>query len=264
MRKVEELLEARQIELQKLIKEKQAALQVAPEGKLRISCYDGKTRYYQRTNPKNFNGIYIKDENLELAKELAQKDYNQKVLTIMEREQKTIDDYLIAMRNIDYEKIYNELHVERQKLVNPLIIPDEEFIKIWESVEYTGKEFKEDSPEIYTLKGERVRSKSEMMIADTLNKMGIPYRYEYPVWLKGCGQVYTDFTVLLVKERMEKRWEHFGRMDEPDYANKTVNKINHYANNGIYIGEQLIVTFETKNHPLTQREIERTIKQYLY
>lgn len=263
MNKIEELLEARQLELNNLIKEKQAALENVPEGRLRISCCGGKTRYYQRTNPKNFNGTYIKDENLELAKALAQKDYDQKVLASLSKEICAIDNCLEELKGIDYKKIYKDLHEERRKLVNPMVLPDEEFIRSWESLEYTGKEFKKDAPEIYTLKGERVRSKSEMMIADTLYKMGIPYRYEYPTWLKGKGWVYTDFTILEMKERTELKWEHFGRMDEADYANQTVNKINSYASNGIHIGEQLIATFETKNHPLTQREIERTIKQYI-
>ena len=44
MNKTEELLEARQLELHNLIKEKQAALENVPEGKLRISCCDGKTK----------------------------------------------------------------------------------------------------------------------------------------------------------------------------------------------------------------------------
>lgn len=68
MNKVKELLEARQLELQKLIQQKQAALENVPDGKLRISNYDGIPHYYHRTDEKKMNGIYIKEENLELAK----------------------------------------------------------------------------------------------------------------------------------------------------------------------------------------------------
>ena len=263
MNKTEELLEARQLELHNLIKEKQAALENVPEGKLRISCCDGKTRYYQRTNPKNFNGTYIKDENLELAKALAQKDYDQKVLASLRKELNAIDKCLGETSNVDYERIYNNLHEERQKLVTPLVLPDEEFIRRWESVEYTGKEFKEDSPEIYTLKGERVRSKSEMMIADALKKMGIPYRYEYPIYVKGYGWFYPDFTILKLKDRKEKIWEHFGLMDEPEYVENVVRKLKAYEQNEIFLGDKLIATFETRNYPLSQREIEKIIKVML-
>lgn len=147
------------------------------------------------------------------------------MLELSEKEMKIVDNYLTRIQKIDYEEIYNKLHVQRQKLINPIIIPDKEFIQMWESVEYTGKEFEKDAPEIFTLKGERVRSKSEMMIADTLNKMGIPYRYEYPIWLKEFGWVFTDFTILIINGRVEKKWEHFGRMDEEGYANKLLTKL---------------------------------------
>ena len=142
------------------------------------------------------------------------------------------------------------------------MLPEEEFVQRWENVEYYGKEFKEGTPEIYTLKGERVRSKSEMMIADALNKRGIPYRYEYPIFIKGYGWFYPDFTTLKLRNRKEKIWEHFGLMDEPEYVDNAIRKINGYEQNGIFLGENLIVTFETKNHPLSQREIERIIQHH--
>ena len=51
--------------------------------------------------------------------------------------------------------------------------------------------------EIYTERGERVRSKSEKIIADKLFLQNIPYHYERPIYLKGFGMVYPDFCCLL-------------------------------------------------------------------
>lgn len=73
--------------------------------------------------------------------------------------------------------------------------------------EYRGKGFDESTSEFYTAKGEKVRSKSEVIIADVLSREGIPYRYEYPLYLKGIGKVHPDFTVLNVKQRKEIYWE---------------------------------------------------------
>ena len=67
----------------------------------------------------------------------------------------------------------------------------------------------------YTSKGERVRSKSEVIIADVLNREGVPYRYEYPIYIKGIGKIYPDFTVLNIGIRKEMIWDHFGMMDDP-------------------------------------------------
>ena len=51
--------------------------------------------------------------------------------------------------------------------------------------------------EYYTIKGERVRSKSEKIIADELYRYQIPYKYEFPLTLATHNrniQLYPDFT----------------------------------------------------------------------
>ena len=74
---------------------------------------------------------------------------------------------------------------------------------------------------------ERVRSKSEVIIADTLARHGVPYRYEYPLKLKSGRDgafrtIHPDFLCLNVRTRAEFYWEHFGLMDDPDYLERTL------------------------------------------
>lgn len=57
--------------------------------------------------------------------------------------------------------------------------------------------------EIYTQKGERVRSKSEKTLADYFYYHGIPYKYECPLLLKGFGIIYPDFTFLTRRSQKE-------------------------------------------------------------
>ena len=52
-------------------------------------------------------------------------------------------------------------------------------------------------------------------------------------------------------------------MDNPEYCEKAIKKIETMQKNGIYIGEKLIVTFETQSHPLNMKIVENTIKKYL-
>ena len=52
-------------------------------------------------------------------------------------------------------------------------------------------------------------------------------------------------------------------MDDPQYARKALEKIRLYEDNGIFIGEQLILTFESSEQPLDKREIELLIEKYL-
>ena len=145
----------------------------------------------------------------------------------------------------------------------PIQESEEEFISQWESVEYQGKGFHENTPEFFTAKGERVRSKSEVIIADLLNREGNPYRYEYPVQIKGLGKIHPDFTVLNIKERKELYWEHLGMMDDETYAENAVQRIHAYEQNGIFSGEKLILTYETKENPVNQKQIKNIIQHYL-
>ena len=144
-------------------------------------------------------------------------------------------------------------------MIHPIRESDEAYIKKWESAEYQTKGFDINIPEFYTAKGERVRSKSELIIADLLNKEDIPYRYEASVYLKGWGLVYPDFTVLNVKKRQEFYWEHLGMMDDPSYAEKALQKISMYEQNGIFPGEKLIITYETRKSPLNQKQLANVV-----
>lgn len=263
MEQIKNLLEAREKHLLQIKREKEKALSKAPEGSLRICNRGKKTQYYHRNDPKDFNGVYIREKDMKLAQRLAQKDYDKKVLCAAEKELGAINKYLLNYPEKNVEQMYGKLHAERQKLIIPISEPDDIFVQNWEKVECQGKDFYEGTPEFYTEKGERVRSKSELIIAEALNKEGIPYRYEYPVYLKGVGKIYPDFTVLNVNERKEMYWEHFGMMDDPVYVEMTIKKIATYEQNGIFPGENLILTYETRKTPINQKLVKVMIEHYL-
>ena len=137
---------------------------------MRVCVRGKKAQYYHRNDPKDFNGIYIPKKDDALAQKLAQKDYDKKVLCASERELSVITKYLTSYPVKNVEQIYQDLHRERQKLIVPIMESEEEFVQKWEQVEFQGKEFYETNAEFYTTKGERVRSKSELIIADLLKK----------------------------------------------------------------------------------------------
>ena len=263
MEQMKDLLKEREKYLLQLKSEKEKTLKTAQEGLLRICNSRSRTQYYQRTDPKDFNGVYIKEKDISLAQGLAQKDYDQKILRAAEKELESIKKYLTNYPEINVEQVYESLHKERQKLIIPIKETEEQYIQKWKAIEYEGKGFTEETPEFYTGKGERVRSKSELIIADLLEKEGIPYRYEYPIYLRGIGKIYPDFTVLNVRKSREMYLEHFGMMDNPAYAEKAVNRIQMYEQNGIFPGEGLLITYETGKSPINQRVIMRMIQRYL-
>ena len=92
-----------------------------------------------------------------------------------------------------------------------------------------------------------------------LNK--IPFRYECALHLDETV-LYPDFTILHPSTQQLYYWEHFGMMDSSVYAQNTYSKLQLYTSHNIIPSIQLITTFETKDHPLTQKTIEAIIKQY--
>ena len=156
-----------------------------------------------------------------------------------------------------------KLHTQRQLLVTPIEPIWEKELARWYDSEYHGKEFYEGTAEIVTEKGERVRSKSEKILADYFYRNNILYQYEKPLYLKGYGTVYPDFTFLSRKTGEEIYWEHDGRMDDPEYARKAIRKIETYEKNGIFPGQKLILTFETLQDGLDMKVVESLVKEYL-
>lgn len=261
MTKCKEMLQKEQKYLQQLMNQFEKQEKPNPAGRLRISTDRGYLRYYH-CKGDNKRGEYISKKNLELAKQLAQKEYDEKLWKYITKRLKQIDK-ILKDDTEEMDEVYNALHEARKQLVTPIRPTWKQQLQQWEKEKYRGKEFPEDSIVIYTEKGERVRSKSEKILADYFYHKGIPYHYEKPLLLKGFGVVYPDFTFLSPRTRKEIYWEHDGKMDDPAYAKSAVRKIDTYQKNGIYPGENLILTFETSDMPLSTRTIQEMVRRFL-
>lgn len=112
-----------------------------------------------------------------------------------------------------------------------------------------------------TLSGFSVRSKSEVFIANALLAHNIPFRYECQLSTPH-GIFFPDFTTLHPQKEDIIYWEHFGMMDNSEYATNVFQKIAYFNSIGIIPGVNLIMTFETKDHPLTTTVIENTIRSF--
>ena len=207
--------------------------------------------------------IYLDRSQLPLIHQLAHKKYYEKVLKAGERELEAIDS--LMRKGCDPEEI-REIHArfpeETRTFLQPVDLTDREYATEWQKCEWEHKEFREDMPLLLTEKGERVRSKSEILIANALAERGIPYRYEYPLKLRGMT-IHPDFTILRTSHREVWYWEHLGMMDRLDYGNEALERIEAYERAGIYPGKKLILTHETIRKPLNSAIIEEVISEYL-
>ena len=250
---------ARIDKLATLVNEKKAALQSVPDGTLRINKNKNHISYYRCHADGNKNGTYLSVKENDLVKSLAQKSYDRKILHAAEKELYLLQRLEKSNSEPCAEEIYARMSSHRQKLVTPINLPDEEYIYQWKSQLFAPKGFAENVPEHYTSRGERVRSKSEILIADTLTDMNIPYLYEKPLCL-GSTIIHPDFTILQVHTRRTLFLEHFGMMDDPEYANAAVSRIHLYIRHGILPGDRLIMTFETKSSPLNMKLLKFQLK----
>jgi len=106
--------------------------------------------------------------------------------------------------------------------------------------------------------GLMTRSKAEAMIATALKDSGMKFQYEAAtrLWHR---TVRPDFKILLPHARKFVYWEHLGKLDDPNYVMDNLTKLQDYADAGILLGRNLVITFETKDKPLTYDTIHRTI-----
>jgi len=265
-------LRMRVSQLNAVIDLKLKALKRAPEGTLNISECRGHTQYYHRTSSDSTKGKYITKDKIALSRSLAQKDYDARVLKALKKEFRILNEALAQLDEVqktgnNISNIFQNLSLQRRALISPVTLTDEQYASAWLAPKYEGKTFQTDAPEYYTARGERVRSKSEIIIADTLARFNVPYRYEYPLTLNSNHHskitIYPDFLCLNLRTRQEFIWEHFGLMDDPEYSAKTVQKLNTYTENKIFPGKNLIITTEAASLPLNAKHLELIIKEYL-
>ena len=263
MSSLREMLLYEQARLEKILRKTEVQLKDAPQGTLRLSNSKKWTQYYHCTSEDRKNGVYIAKSNDKLIHQLAQKSYDEKIFKLAEKRLSQIKRITKDYDDDEIEKIYLKEHCERRKFIHPIEPTWEQQLKSWMNQEYEGKPFREDTPIILTEQGERVRSKSEKIMADYFYRNGILYKYECPLYLENFGIVHPDFTFLSKKTRKEIYWEHDGRMDDPIYAKNAVKKIEAYEKNDIYPGERLILTFETEQTILSTQIIECMVNRYL-
>ena len=236
----------------------------APAGKIQIVTSKTRTQFYLREESSDRSGKYIRKSEEKTIRVLLQKAYDEKILQLLNDEIKHLETFQSKSYNISkrIQQIYSSYSAAVKTYIHPIDISDDDYVKEWSSEAFQGKEIPDYIPVYETNRGERVRSKSELNIANALAKHGIPYKYECPLTLRNGKVVYPDFTILDVKKREEIYWEHRGMMDSEDYASHAVFKVKAYFRSGILLGKNLIITEETTANPLGTNEIEAVIEGY--
>ncbi|MBU0592372.1 MAG: hypothetical protein KKH74_01395 [Gammaproteobacteria bacterium] len=109
-----------------------------------------------------------------------------------------------------------------------------------------------------TDRGEKVRSKSEVIIANILHNLGLDYRYEFPIeGSKQLGIRRPDF-VFFDAEHRPILWEHLGMLHDEQYRERWNAKLIWYEANGFSQGINLIITRDEADGSLDSQRIRKT------
>ena len=237
--------------LQKQIQEIQKEIQTLPEGKLTCTRGNNCFKWYNTTE---HGRTYLSKSNRKLAEQLAAKKYLSLTLEYLSKEKAAIEFYLNQhQKNPNKATELLNTNAGFLDLLSQYHKPKLETQQAWMNAAYERNTSYPENLIHKTSAGVNVRSKSEAIIALFLHTHRIPFRYECMLNL-GDNILYPDFTILHPETSKIFYWEHFGLMDNSNYAKNTYSKLQLYTANGIIPSIQLITTYETKNHPLSYQE----------
>ena len=230
-----------------------------PEGKL-IHIHNGK--YHQWYQSDGHIKKYIPKKKQKLVEKLAIKKYLSYLLEDLVNEKRAIEFYLKHHKeNVGKAESFLSNKSEYRELLSPYFKPKSQELQEWLQEPFEQNSQYKENLIIKTVSGNVVRSKSEAMIDTLLFANKIPFRYECALKL-GKRTIFPDFTIKHPKTGEIYYWEHFGRMTDDEYIRKTCSKIQLYSLHGITPNVNLIMTFETQDHPIGTEEVMEIIEKF--
>ena len=261
-------------------------LQMLPQGTLRTIRHNNKYYYYQRIDNKLkylpasdilnaealarksliFKNIAVLKKNLSALRNCAKKytPYDPDLVyeSISSSCRSLIDARVTGNLKIDTLKASTASPLMFDKNISPITYPGDTDIQEWQAKPFESNPLYRENLIHTTPKGEKVRSKSESIIAWLLWKNKIPYKYEAPLHINGVTY-YPDFVIMHPVTKKIYYWEHFGRVDDENYLFHMDNKIMQYRKGGIVPWDNLLVTYDTVEGSINPQAIEKIILTFL-
>ena len=224
------------IELQQLSRLK-TEMELLGDGKLHIRNNDGKI-FFREYNNGVQRGI-TKDK--ERIYRLARKDFVSEKIKVTAKKIRALEEMFKKLNDIDAESKTDKL-LERYSMLdsNKLALSEDE-LRIYNN-RFSHNPFNKDGLIYKTEDGVSMRSKSERFIGSFLENEGLLYMYE-PELIIGGRNMYPDF-VILRPDGKRVIWEHCGLINDIDYYNKMIKRLDEYRKIGYVQHKNLICTYE--------------------
>lgn len=229
-----------------------------PEGNLSVTTVKGKDYYYKHQHGTR---SYLGNGSTEEVKALQRRKLLQNCLKHIDKNHDILKKFISSYQDISLEKIKSTLSKAYQPADTCLTDLDGIDNKGWGYQEYQRSNQYPEMLVHRTLKGDFVRSKSEVIIANTIHMKGLQYRSE-EVTKVGNYLFAPDFKILVPSTGKIKLLEHFGMMHDPEYREKALWKMSTYIENGYRPYEDILFTFEDINGNIDAKNLELLITNF--
>ena len=246
------------------------------DGSLIHATNNGNKYYY---HSRKQGDRYIRktiDQDSEIARELARKEYLDRSIEAVKRNVGLLENTYKRMSGIGVEDIRPQMRSAYKELPEGLFYGAANAVAgvnvfsgydaairrhtAWAKEPYQMSTYRPEGTKYPTSIGLKVRSKSEQILVEELVFYGVPFRYEQVLVING---VYfsPDFSFQCFNDRL-LYWEHAGMMNNPLYASRHKRKMQTYESVGIVPWENLIVTYDVDDYiniPMVKSIIENEV-----
>lgn len=248
----------------KTMEEKQQKeLNSLPAGKLVIRKEKGKMNFVHYLTEKESGAGKIRrgiTKQPEMIRALARKQYLQESLSLLQKNIPALESLLKKHLEPTPDNLLKKLPKSWQQLPAGLFSEEWQEARDWAAAEFEQDKSRPEEKCHVTTGGLRVRSKSEVVIAEKLEAYQIPFRYEQVLYIEN-RRFSPDFTIFHRGELFY--WEHCGLVGNPRYMKHHKWKLDMYERAGIVPWKNLIVTYDDETGNLDSRMIEAEIRNRL-
>lgn len=220
---------------------------------------DGALIHRVRDNGVQYSITLLEDDPI--VNEIKKRRYIKKALPVLSKKINACEQFLKNTAFYDPVRIESELNDCYNGLLDlGIFLKGDMIAEDWDRINI----HKNPAPfieEHFTADREKCRSKSEAMIGTRLEQRGEIYWYDTALRLEDGSVIYPDFKIYQPKRRRLVILEHFGMMDNPNYSVKAIKRLERYSKSGFYLGLNLFYTFETRDKPLTMKDIDRKLDE---
>ena len=230
--------------------------------------------YYDAIRPNSSKKSYLGNDRNEQVLNIKRFRYAQEAIDVIDSDIALLENLISGYVAPEYENINRRLPATYRTDLSKAVssgaalngLPKEALV--WkqrlEAEKAKYPRYKPEQLKHPAMDGSKMRSKSEVIIANIMFLAGIPYVYEAPLFIAG-QRLLPDFTVLsLIDLKSEIIIEHQGMVFLEEYASKFIRSLKVYLQSDIWIpNDNLFFTFDDAKETLNPRQVVSILKKFV-